>query len=50
MATFLGIDYLLIGGAERRAYHPALLEIAKRPDLFPQLFKNGDVTICGVKK
>jgi hypothetical protein len=50
MAAFLGIDYLLIGAAERRAYHPTLVEIAKRPDLFPQLFKNNEVTIYEVKK
>jgi len=43
------VDYLLIGIFERRAYHHTLVEIARRPDLFPQMFKNNDVTIYAVK-
>ena len=50
IAAFMGIDYLLVGGVERRRYHDALVEIAKRPDLFPQVFKNDDVTIYAVKR
>ena len=50
MAKFMGIDYLVIGVQERRAYHEGLVEIAQRPDLFPQVFKNNDITIYQVAK
>jgi hypothetical protein len=50
MAVFLGIDYLLIGAVERAHFHAALVEIARRPDLFPQVFKNDAITIYRVAR
>jgi uncharacterized membrane protein len=50
VAIALGIDYLWIGEIERKAYRPAVVRIAARPDLFPQVFKNNEVTIFAVRR
>ena len=50
MAAFMGIDYLMVGEAERKHYRPAIAAIAERPDLFPQVFQNEAVTIYGVNR
>ena len=50
MAAFMGIDYLMVGEAERKHYRPAIAAIAERPDLFPQVFTNEAVTIYGVNR
>lgn len=49
-ATFMGIDYILVGDVERRQYPGAIAAISARPDLFPQVFRNGAVTIYGITK
>jgi hypothetical protein len=48
MARSMGIDYLWLGRVERHSYREAIAAIAKRPDLFPKVFTNKDVTICKV--
>jgi hypothetical protein len=50
MATFLEIDYILIGAVERRMYNDTLVEIARHPDLFLQVFDNHAVTIYAVQR
>jgi hypothetical protein len=48
MAAALGIEYLLVGDVERRAYRGAIDEIAAHPEYFPEAFKNDAVTIYAV--
>ncbi len=50
MAVFMGIDYLFVGDAERRAYRGEVLQMAERPDLFPRVFRNDAVEIHRVTR
>jgi hypothetical protein len=50
MAAYLGVDYVLVTGVERRKYGGVLAAIDARPDLFPVGFKNSEVTIYGVTR
>jgi hypothetical protein len=49
-ATFLGIDYLLIGDRERRAYGRNVLHLQARPDLFATVFSNDAIVVLQVVK
>jgi hypothetical protein len=49
VATFLGIDYLVFGRVERKAYPDALANIAGRPDLFEIVFQNDAMTLYKVR-
>jgi uncharacterized membrane protein len=50
IASNMRIDYLLIGPFERTAYRPAIVRIADRSDLFPQVFRNDVITIYQVQR
>jgi hypothetical protein len=50
LARVLGIDYLLVGEVERRAYRGAPGMLAARPDLFSLVFHNDAVDIYGVRQ
>jgi hypothetical protein len=50
MATFMGIDYILVGDVERRHYPDGIAAMAARPELFPPVFKNDAVAIYGITK
>lgn len=47
-ARELAIDYLLIGTAERRAFPEGSNKFSLRPDLFPEVFSNAEVTIVAI--
>ena len=47
-AQRLGIDYVVVGLEEQRAYAPAVKQLAERPDLFLPVFRNDAVTVYGV--
>jgi len=50
MAQFLGIDYIVVGPPERRAYRGELDRLAQRPDLFAPVFRNDVITIYRVER
>jgi hypothetical protein len=47
-ARHLGIDYLVLGKPERRAYATSIGQMASRPDLFQSVFRNDEMTIFRV--
>jgi uncharacterized membrane protein len=49
MARSLGINYLVVGQPERRAYQASLTLIAGRPDLFAPVFSNQALTVFRVE-
>ena len=49
VAVELGIDYLVFGRAERKAYPDVLANIAGRHDLFEVVFQNQAMTIYRVR-
>lgn len=49
MAKFMGIDYLVFGRVERRAYPEMAAEIAAHTELFPLVFRNDEMTIFKVE-
>lgn len=48
IARSMGIDYVLFGTVERRAYRGAFEAFGKQPEYFPIVFRNADVTIFQV--
>jgi uncharacterized membrane protein len=49
MARSLGVNYLVVGQPERRAYQASLTLIAGRPDLFAPVFSNQALTVFRVE-
>jgi hypothetical protein len=50
MARHIGIDYLLIGDAERTNYAASIALMHSRPDLFLPVFENSAITVYAVTK
>jgi len=48
-AKELGIGYIAFGRVERRTYTDAASRIAARPELFPRVFRNEEMTIFRVE-
>ena len=49
-ARFMGIDYVVVGPAERQRYPEAEKLFDASPDLFVPVFKNGAVSVYDVRK
>jgi uncharacterized membrane protein len=47
-ARSMEIDYVLVGPPERRAYGPAVAQLATRSDLFSPVFQNEVITVYQV--
>jgi len=50
MATFLGIDYVMVGDVEHQHYQSTIAAMEQHPELFPEVFRNEAVTIYGVSR
>lgn len=50
IAARVGIDYLVVGDPERRAHPGVEARFARAPDLLPQVFHNGALSIYEVRR